>query len=234
VVRQRADEEKAIVVADGLRYEVYPGGTFTFGRDRTCSVCLDPDDRGISRIAGSITSVAGTWWLNNVSEGRLLIVVDEQGVRLPLAPGRVHVVDQARLSVIVTGSVLHHELRVEVATPARAGSLHGMPRRPTPTLSKDELRFSDDDAAALVAVFSGYLESFPRYDPHPSSYATAARRLGWKRSTLIKRIENMRARLTRSGVPGLVGENALEALAEFVLISGVISRADLRRLPPRG
>jgi hypothetical protein len=233
-VSQIAPEDKAVVVAKGRRYEVHAGATFTFGRDPTCSVCLDPTDRGISRISGSIASIAGTWWLNNVSESRLLIVVDEQGVRLPLAPGRIHVVDQAHLSVIVPGSVLHHELRVEVASPARPGSVHEIPRRPTPTLSKDELRFNDDDLVALAALFSGYLETFPRYDPHPTRYAIAARRLGWKRSTLIKRIENMRSRLTRSGVPGLVGENALEALAEFVLISGVITRADLGRLPPMG
>lgn len=233
MVSRRNDAPSAAVHVHGRTFDLTPGGTFTFGRDPDCTVCLDPDDRGISRIAGSLTSRAGMWWLSNVSGTRLLILVDEQGVRSPLAPGRVHVIDQANLSVIVTGTNLLHELRVEVLTGTPV-SVAVAPHRPTPTLSKNELSFTDDDYLALTALFSGYLETFPRYDPHPMSYALAARRLGWKRSTLTRRIENMRARLTRAGVPGLVGDNALEALAEFVLISGVITRADLARLPGRG
>lgn len=233
-MKARSGPEPTVVAADGRRFEVAPGETFTFGRDPSCSLCLDAHDRGISRVAGSLTCRAGMWWISNVSATRVLIVVDEQGVRLPLGPGRVHAIDQAHVSVIVAGSTLHHELNVTVPVPVAPEGLDVAPRRPTPTLSKDELSFTNDDYLALVALFSGYLETFPRYEPHPRSYAAAAKRLGWKRSTLTKRIENMRARLTRAGVPGLVGENALEALAEFVLVSGIITRADLARLSDRG
>ena len=44
----------------------------------------------------------------------------------------------------------------------------------------------------MVALFAGYLEDPPRYDPYPKSYAAAAARLGWKRTTLVKRIEYLR------------------------------------------
>ena len=89
------------------------------------------------------------------------------------------------------------------------------------------------DKLALVALFSGYLEPFPRYDPHPKSYADAASRLDWPRTTLVKRVEYMRTRLTNAGVPNLLGENALQHLAEWALATALISRADLALLPPR-
>ena len=85
---------------------------------------------------------------------------------------------------------------------------------------------------ALTALFSGYLEQFPRYDPHPRSYADAAATLGWPRTTLVKRIEYLRSRLTGAGVPNLLGETALASLAEWALTSRVVTRDDLRLLRP--
>jgi hypothetical protein len=82
-------------------------------------------------------------------------------------------------------------------------------------------------------LFSGYLEPFPRYDPHPKSYADAAARLDWPRTTLVKRVEYLRTRLTNAGVPNLLGENALPYLAEWALATALISRADLSLLPAR-
>ena len=57
-----------------------------------------------------------------------------------------------------------------------------------------------------MALFAGYLEPFPRYDPHPKSYADAAARLDWPRTTLVKRVEYLRTRLTNAGVPNLLGK----------------------------
>ncbi len=47
---------------------------------------------------------------------------------------------------------------------------------------------------------------------------------------MVKRIEYLRARLTRAGMPGLFGEAAMEALAEHVLTTGVITPDDLALL----
>jgi hypothetical protein len=96
-----------------------------------------------------------------------------------------------------------------------------------------EVVINDQDRLALAALFSGYLEAFPRYDPHPRSYADAAARLGWPRTTLVKRIEYLRTRLTNAGVPNLLGDNALPALAEWALLTGSLTRDDLDLLPDR-
>jgi hypothetical protein len=45
---------------------------------------------------------------------------------------------------------------------------------------------------------------------------------------VVKRIEYLRGRLSNAGVPGLNGHRAMENLAEHVLTSGLITRADLR------
>ena len=103
---------------------------------------------------------------------------------------------------------------------------------PLPTAAAGEVVISDQDRLALAALFAGYLEPFPRYDPHPKTYADAASVLGWPRSTLVKRIEYLRTRLTNAGVPNLLGDNALDHLAEWALTSGVLTRSDLDRLHP--
>ena len=43
----------------------------------------------------------------------------------------------------------------------------------------------------------------------------------------MKRIEYVRTRLTNAGVPNLLGENALEYLAEWALTTGVLTRSNL-------
>ncbi|MGH3370107.1 MAG: hypothetical protein ACRDPR_08900, partial [Nocardioidaceae bacterium] len=40
----------------------------------------------------------------------------------------------------------------------------------TGTIRVGEVRLSDRDRQALVAVLCGYLQAFPRRDPHPVSY----------------------------------------------------------------
>jgi hypothetical protein len=98
---------------------------------------------------------------------------------------------------------------------------------PRPTSAAGVVAIGQLDRLALVALFAGFLETFPRYDPHPRSYADAASCLGWPRSTLVKRIEYLRSRLTKAGVPNLLGENALQHLAEWALTTGVLTRGDL-------
>ena len=99
-----------------------------------------------------------------------------------------------------------------------------------PTAIGAEVLVSAADRLAMVALFAGYLEDPPRYDPYPKSYAAAAARLGWPRTTLVKRIEYLRTRLDAAGVPNMTGFNALANLAEYAISRGLISRDDLARL----
>jgi hypothetical protein len=129
----------------------------------------------------------------------------------------------------VEGSARRHALEVRVG-PAEESSLLApdeLPSGELPTAAWGEVLINSLDRLALVALFSGYLEPFPRYDPHPKSYADAAALLGWPRTTLVKRIEHLRARLTAAGIPNLVGPDSLDHLAEWALTTRVLSRDDL-------
>ncbi len=218
------------------RYEVYAGEGLTFGRSPRTTLCLDPADLGISRVAGSLESDAGVWWLVNKSTVRPLEVVDDVGIRTVLPPGRRLAVT-APITVIVEGAMRRHALTVDLPEEAQdsssGGPVSGSQVDGNPTRAASEVSITSADKLALVALFSGYLEPFPRYDPHPKSYADAAARLDWPRTTLVKRVEYMRTRLTNAGVPNLLGENALQHLAEWALATALISRTDLALLPPR-
>jgi hypothetical protein len=217
----------ATVVVAGKRHGLGPGQALSFGRAESCDVCLDPDDVGISRLAGSVEWVDGVWFVTNRSTRRPLSAVDPLGFRTVLPPGRRAAVDE-RLSVIVEGQVRRHEL---VVTAPRAPSPSVVPppdeEEGMPTEMGGSVSYTADDRRALAALFAGYLQPFPRYDPRPRSYADAAAELGWPRTTLVKRVEYIRTRLARAGVPNLQGDRALEGLAEHVIASGVIGRDDL-------
>jgi hypothetical protein len=231
------EDVRTITIGLGDKHlKVAQGEELTFGRSQRTTLCLDPSDLGISRIAGSLGAEAGVWWLVNKSGVRPLEVVDDVGIRTVLPPGRRLAVT-APITVIVEGATRRHALTVDLPDEA----MEDRGRRPTPvsqvegspTSAASDVSITAADKLALVALFSGYLEPFPRYDPHPKSYADAAARLDWPRTTLVKRIEYLRTRLTNAGVPNLLGENALQHLAEWALATALIGRADLALLPPR-
>lgn len=218
----------AVVVHDGKPRQLAPGQVLSFGRSTSCTICLDPEDRGISRLAGSVQHESGAWWLWNRSSKRALSIIDDLGIRSLVAPNR-RIAIGGKLTVVVEGSVRRHalEVRADLSVVAVTGEAAGFVGDEWPTAAAGEVLINALDRLALVALFSGYLEAFPRYHPHPRSYADAAAMLGWPRTTLVKRIEHLRTRLTNAGFPNLVGEEALEHLAEWALTSGVLTREDL-------
>ena len=214
----------ATVTVAGTVHPLLQAEPFTFGRAEDCTACLDPADTGISRRAGSLEHEGGTWWLVNRSSLRPLAVTDELGFRSLLAPGRRLAVE-APVRVTVDGTAASHVLEVTVP---RAGAASQPAAVGTATSVGNGVLVSEADRAAMVALFAGYLEDPPRYDPYPKSYAAAAARLGWPRTTLVKRIEYLRTRLTNAGVPNLTGWNALPGLAEYAITARLISKEDLR------
>jgi hypothetical protein len=212
-----------VVAAAGREYRLTPGESLTFGRASRCMIRLDPGDSGISRVAGEIEFVAQVWFVSNRSRSRQLSVIDQLGLRRVLAPGQRDPVE-GRTRVLVDGSRGSHELVLEgpepTVEPAQVAT--GLP-----TVAGEDV-IKPAERLALIALFAGYLLEGDRYDPVPRSYAAAAKRLGYEPKTLSKRIENLRTRLTKAGVPNLHGPNALAALAEYALTTGTITAKDLR------
>ena len=105
-------------------YEVAAGEGLTFGRSPRTTLCLDPTDLGISRVAGSLEADAGVWWLVNKSTVRPLEVVDDVGIRTVLPPGRRLAVT-APITVIVEGATRRHALTVDLPEGAQDSSSGG-------------------------------------------------------------------------------------------------------------
>ncbi|MBB5867368.1 hypothetical protein F4553_000747 [Allocatelliglobosispora scoriae] len=198
----------------------------SFGRATDCDLCLDEHDTGVSRRSGVVEFDHGTWWVRNTSSTRPLSIVDDHGFRSVLPPGR-RVAVESPVRVLVDRaagrpfSLLVEPLGVPAASAAEAA--------PTgvPTAVGEQVLISDADRLAMVALFAGYLEDPPRYDPYPKTYAAAAARLGWPRTTLVKRIEYLRGRLDAAGVPSMTGWTALTNLAEYAISRRLITRDDL-------
>ncbi|WP_061296199.1 FHA domain-containing protein [Herbidospora cretacea] len=211
--------------------------SLTFGRDRGCDVCLDPADRGISRVAGSIEHQAGTWWVVNHSAKRALHVVDETRLALPLPvnaegwPLSRQAIGGRRITVLVAGELWTHELVVEPVGTQHTDTASRKSADPRSTISHVPT-LTENRRAALVALASGYLRPHPDYDPRPLGYEDAAALLGIKGTQLRKRIEQIRGQLTDAGVTGLDSVDARRALCEWSLAMRLISPADLSLLPP--
>src|SRR5262245_4695572 len=162
---------RAIVEAPGGRLiELDHMETLTFGRAQTCSICLDPDDTGISRIAGVIGYTDNNWWVSNRSSTRPLSLADDLGFRSVLGPQRIAAI-LTQTTIIVSGARGDHSIGVSVEVPRLAEQ--GEVREPSgvPTATGAEVMINSADRLAMVALFSGYLEDPPRYDPHPKKYA---------------------------------------------------------------
>jgi hypothetical protein len=211
-------------------YVVGTGECLTFGRSRDCTICLDAADAAVSRTAGELAHERGTWWLTNRSTTRPLSVVNELGLRSVLAPGRRLAVE-APTRVLVDGVNRQHSLYLTVGSPASPTPPSPAPdETATATATGVDVLITPADRLAMVALFAGYLEDPPRYEPYPKSYAAAAARLGWPRTTLVKRIEYLRTRLDAAGVPNMTGFNALANLAEYAITRHLVTRADLALL----
>ncbi len=210
------------IAADSDRFELRAGDEFTFGRSQRCTLCLDPLDVGISRIAGAVTFVNGTWLLSNRSESRSFDIV-RKVIRSVAGPGERHTVD-GELLVVVTGSNGRHYIELtgpELTLPADT-TMTGVP-----TAVGQDVNLSTKDRLALVVLFEGYLREGAAHNPWPRKYDAAVARLGWTRAALVHRVDYIRTRLREAGVPNLHGPRALEFLAEHVLTSGMLTKADL-------
>lgn len=192
---------------------------FTFGRGLACTHSLSNDDLGISRTAGAVVFHDGRWLLVNKSSSNPFTVL-ERGLRETLTAGRSRLLVDS-VTVTVDGRGGRYRLDVEVpsprehcpATPADTGA--GPPTTDAPELSVREQEVCD-------LLFEPLFRVDGRSHPVPAKYLAVARRLDLPETTVRRRVENLRARLTRLGVVNLDGPNALANLGEYLVSRGLV------------
>lgn len=225
------------------RHLLSPGESLVFGRDRSCQVCLDERDSGISRIAGKLSDLHGVWFVTNLSRKRVLHVADSAGFAVPLpiatrhGPPSHRMVDQARLTVLVVGELWTHALVLRpdpLPAPVSPGGESSIALENQLSTQTQLPRLTDLRREAMVAMSRGYLRPYPHYDPRPLTYQETADLLGLPKGTVAKRIEHIRQDLVEAGVMGLEKElDARRSLCEWMLAMRVITPADLDWLARR-
>jgi class 3 adenylate cyclase len=223
----------ASVVVDGEAFPVSPGRQLVFGRASAPGVLgLDGDDMGISATAGSIEWEWGVWWIVNRSRKRPLLLDTGSGSPHRLDCGQRFAITAPRITVLVAGAIFTHRLDVTVpdADLNRDQELTG-----SGTLPVDNLQLTERDKQVLTALFSGYLEDFPRRWARPLSYRQAAELLGapWSPVTVRKQVERVKERAKRLGLY-FDGAHANHDLADYLIGNSLLVPSDLQRLNSNG
>lgn len=221
-----------MVIADE-EFRLSPDQAFVFGRaDAGDVVGLDANDMGISAEAGSVEFDRGLWWVVNRSRKRpLLLDGGGGGVLQRLECGQRYAVSQSHVNVLVPGVIYTHRIEVSIS----AGDLASFrAERPTSGTITGDVRLTENDRDAVVALLSGYLEDFPRRQARPRTYQEAADLLGppWTKTSVRKQIERLKERLVTTGIY-FEGPQANYDLADHLIGNGVITRSDLDRLGKR-
>jgi hypothetical protein len=221
----------ATVLIAGEQFEATPDRPFVFGRsDDEGVVGLDASDMGISGLAGSVEHKWGLWWLVNHSRKRRLLLEDGTGGQPQrLECGQRFAINVRCLTVLIPGAIYTH--RIEVIVPESDLARVEGTRLTSGTLTVGDLRLSERDKDVLVAMFSGYLEAFPRRLTRPRTYQQAAKLLGapWTSITVRKQIERLKERAARGGVY-FEGPHANYDLADHLVVNGLLVPSDLVRL----
>jgi hypothetical protein len=221
----------AMVLIAGDEFIVSSEQSFVFGRaDGDGVVGLDSSDMGISAVAGSLEWGWGLWWLVNHSRKRRLLLDDGSGGQPQrLECGQRFAINVRPLIVLVPGAIYTH--RIEVVIPESDLARVEGSRLTSGTLVAGDLRLSERDKDVLVAMFSGYLETFPRRTMRPRTYKEAATRLGapWTAVTVRKQIERLKERASRISVY-FEGPHANYDLADYLVANGLLVPDDLARL----
>ena len=224
----------AMVLVGGDEFYLAPDRPFVFGRtDGEGVVGLDANDMGISAIAGSVEWIWGLWWLVNYSRKRRLLLDDGTGGQPQrLECGQRFAINVGCLTVLVPGAIYTH--RIEVVIPESELARVEGSRVTSGTLVAGDLRLNERDKDALVAMFSGYLEAFPRRTARPRTYQEAATLLGtsWTAVSVRKQIERLKERASRIEVY-FEGPHANYDLADYLVANGLLVQADLSRLEHR-
>jgi hypothetical protein len=239
VDRQQHDRKAALVVRAGnVVHRLGDDDELIFGRDSTCTLQLDSADRGVSRVAGRIRRHLDGWYVTNLSDKRVLHVVDAAGMTVPLPVTRAgwpvsrRALNEPSMTILVPGEMWTYALLIE--GPGGSTST-AVPVPDNPLTTRDAAVYlTENRREVLIALARGYLRPQPHYDPQPRSYDDVAAFLGLTERQVTRRIEDFRQHLIDAGVDGLdKGRDGRQAICQWLLSSRLITHADLAWLEAR-
>ena len=227
--RSGADQAPAAYLdLRGERTPVPPAGTLTVGREGDVTV----DDPYLHRRFLELSHDAGLLWLANVGSATTATVSDADGLAQSwLAPGdRLPVVFE-RTVVWFTAGPTTYELGIVQPDAPFVTTARPVPGEGRAVLGR--VTFTPEQRLLLLALAEDVLRGGHRGAGDIPDSAAAAARLGWTRTKLNRKLDNVCARLAGLGVRGLAadGDRAASArrarLVEYALAARLVTVADL-------
>ena len=209
----------------GENHEVAPTRLFTFGRhgDLPLDTSLD-----LPSVVGVFAHENGIWWLRNRTSSVDIHLFDaDTRSALLIAAGSAAPIPYRRSTVRVVIGPSTYELTLGCCD-------HDRPVAAAKTTGDPSLNL--EQRQLLTALAEGSLRGV---DPHElPSNADVAVRLGWRITKLNRKLDHLCIKFDKLGVVGLRGSARRLAterrrlLVEHCLVTGLITKDDLRLLPP--
>lgn len=220
-------QEHDLTVLHPVERKLAHDQTMSFGRSG-CDLAIGTGDRGVSRISGLFECIHGDWILTNCSLVRPFHLIADTGLQYIVAPQERHILRDGGFNVQLAGTIQTYNIEVRVGEASTShsdrppSSVRPLPAEMTvsPTLTLRERQ-------AVAALASPYLLPPPRYEFRPLTYSEAGQLIDIDAVVIRKRVERVRSKLTKVGVPGLLGPDSRGAICEFLLAAGIITTADL-------
>lgn len=223
--------DRVTVEFAGEYFHVFPGDTFTMGREGTLTV---DDNPFLHRHFLRIARHESLWWLANVGSRLTATVTDGSGhFQAWLAPGaRIPLVFH-HTAVIFTAGSTTYELAI-YADAARFEALGGGGGDGTTTLGNVALTPSQH--LLVVALAEPILRREGVGMSEIPTSQVAADRLGWTITKFNRKLDSVCEKLTMGGVRGLHGgageyaTNRRARLVEHAIAARLVWRGDLALL----
>lgn len=208
-----------------------PHETLTFGRAGTLVI---DDNPYLHRVLGSLVSRGGYWWLRNVGRRITIEAVDQaSGARSSIAPGTEQVLPGAKMLVGFSAGPTRYELSLETAASPLVSQVAHLDTADYASLPLTQMQ------RELIVVLAESRLRDPSGPMVLPSNKDAARRLGWSLSKFNSKLDNVCRKLSKAGVAGLKSgddgqrnHDRREVLVDTAVTGRLVSKADLRLLPP--
>lgn len=219
----------AVVSLDEDQWSLSESTPLTIGRQSTCDVQIGvaspgPEDRGVSRRAGTLICAQGRTWVRNDSATQPVyvrpsvgeeLILDRRGTIVSLADGHFIVALEGQIR-----SYVFHIERLGLGSDTEDEPLTASP----PTIGA--LTLSPRERRVLAAICEP-LFARPGIKVRPASYREAATRLSLSEHTVRNQLDAIRERLLALGIPRLIGAEAKNDLARYAVRSGSITLVDV-------
>jgi hypothetical protein len=190
----------------------------SFGRDADIALDSNPF---LHRRTGAFAHENGRWTVQNLGAKLYLTIIADDGTRVELPPGSMHVLPVGGGVVRVIAGRSTYELRYEVTSEIDADAPTVVPPSETtktvqfdPTLTPREIDFLVTFARPSLLGLN---------EPMPT-YAEAARLWGISPKTLDNTLQSIRRKFRTLG---LVRDLALDGLIQSAIRHSLITRADV-------